>query len=225
MNTTPTYLINLASRPDRLATATERLADTGLVVECVAAKTYESALEAGVRFADDLRGRRAMTAGDLGCVASHMEVYRHIIERGQRGALILEDDFYPVVDFGERVRSSLSLAPPAGILKLGWLGYKHRLQSRVRDSAVRARRKARRDRWEPHSFAFGTHCYWASAEFAEFALGYMNPVFAAIDNMVTAAVQESSHKAFRHWPPLAIQDDSPSDIDKRIHGAAMKPKW
>jgi GR25 family glycosyltransferase involved in LPS biosynthesis len=218
------YLINLASRPDRLRTATERLSREGFTPEIVVAQTYESARAANIEVAADLRGRYPMTAGDLGCIASHLGVFQLIVERDQPGALIFEDDVLPVTDFSRRSRHAFATAPIGTVLQLGWVGYEHRVRNRLKDLGARASGKLRRDRWELDSFAFGTHCYWASAEFARFALTYLTPAFAPIDLMLAVAVREPGQRNFR-WPPLAIQDDSPSDIRERTHGTTQNPKW
>ena len=219
------YLINLPARTDRLKNATERLGPSGLLPEIVIAYDFDSATSAGVRIAQDFRGRRPITRGDLGCIASHLEVYRRISALGDSGGLIFEDDILPVSHFGYRIRRAMSLAPQADIIQFGWLGYDHKLRSRAKDLVHRAFGQTTRDRLEEHSFAFGTHCYWVSTNFADFALDYFNPAFAAIDIMIESASRDKQLKVLRHWPPLAIQDDTVSDINVREHGAKQLPKW
>ena len=61
-------------------------------------------------------------------------------------------------------------------------------------------------------FGFGTHCYWVGPEFAAVSHELMSPIYAPIDAMLRAITHYSSWQAEIHWPSLATQDGSDSDI-------------
>ncbi|KRX26082.1 Cullin-1, partial [Trichinella nelsoni] len=94
------YLINLLRRPDRRLRMLACFAVLGLevrLVEAVDGRMLEPAdLNAiGVKQMPDYRDpyhKRPMTLGEVGCFLSHYNVWRDMLDRGYRRAVIFEDD-------------------------------------------------------------------------------------------------------------------------------------
>jgi GR25 family glycosyltransferase involved in LPS biosynthesis len=211
----PVFLINLDVRRDRWDAAQARLLAQGLRPERFAALTGQEALDRGYCVVRPEREQSEwhVGAGALGCAASHLEIYRRVATTGGDGAVIMEDDVLLAADFVERATYALhDRAPGTDVVSLGWLFYENSVRSRVVDAAYRMTGRRRRDRLSVEPFGFGTHCYWVSQQFATAATQLMNPVFAPIDAMIRAFTHYSSWQSEAHWPPLATQDATGSDI-------------
>jgi GR25 family glycosyltransferase involved in LPS biosynthesis len=211
----PVFVVNLDSRPDRWHLLQDRLRAIGLTGERVAALTGPDATESGytVEVPDHQKAEWHVSPGGLGCAATHIEIYRRVAASIRPGALILEDDVVLPEDFVPRAQAALTTrSPHTAVISLGWLFYSRSLRSRLRDVAHHVGGTGSRDRLAVAPFAFGTHCYWVSREFAMAAPQLMTPVYAPIDAMLRAITHYSSWQCEVHWPPLATQDQSPSDI-------------
>jgi len=69
---------------------------------------------------------RPMTAGEIGCFASHLKALRQIVKSGTRKAIILEDDAVFSDDFGAFYRSDLpKMLDAVDIIKLEGVLYPH----------------------------------------------------------------------------------------------------
>ena len=221
-----TFLINLASRTDRLESVTAELTRANVEWERFDGHTAETSATLGIVPADDMRGRE-LTSGDLGCVGSHLAIFRLIVESGLPGGLILEDDLLIVDDFRERVLSALRRRrPDTMVVQLGWLRYDHNVQIQMKNAAYKLKKKERRDRLIVAPFAFGSHCYWVSSEFAKRSIERMTPPYAPID-LMTEDIRWQENLVFEQcWPPLAVQNTSASDItNRRTHGVEKRPRW
>jgi glycosyl transferase, family 25 len=208
----PAFVINLDSRPDRLERVAARLGRAGIAFERQPAVTPDGVAASGIRSANPV-----LQPTELACVASHFEIYRRVAEDEIPMALILEDDVLPVANFGTRVRRALDRVPPqASLVQLGWVDL----------TAVRARPPRSLGRSavanvvpganvaEAEPFRLGTHAYCVTPAFARVALAALDPVFAALDEMLRQLTSEPTlaGACFVHRPSLALQDTSPSDI-------------
>ena len=93
----PVYVINLPSAVERRRRMQAALQAVGLQAEWVQAvvgrELDAQALQA--LYAPRLNRRqfyRPLTPGEIGCYASHLQVWQLMVRRGQPGALVLEDD-------------------------------------------------------------------------------------------------------------------------------------
>ena len=212
----PLFVINLDSRPERWDAIQRRLAVHGLRARRFSALTAGDATARGYRIclprAEQPEWR--VGHGALGCAASHIEIYRQISQGGSQGAVIFEDDALLENDFTARAQAALqNRSSQTALLSLGWLFYRSTARTRVADAANRLRGSGpTRDRLAFQPFGMGSHCYWVSREFAAAAPELMAPVFAPVDAMLRAFTHYASWQSEIHWPPLATQDTSPSDI-------------
>ena len=145
------YLINLDRSPERLATMDARLRHLGIAYERVPA----------------IDGRRLpprpgsrLSAGERGCLLSHMETWRMIAERGEPYALVLEDDAL----LSPRLPSFLAdiswIPDDAGVIKLDTTGKPVLVDDRPRTTKAGANIVSLRS---PH---MGTSAYVISARAA-----------------------------------------------------------
>lgn len=220
------YLINLASRPERLAEVYRRLDAVGMRPNRFAALTAQEAWTRGYRSVTPKHEQDewSLTPGNFGCAATHLEIYASLVSSGRAGALIMEDDVCPVPEFASRVRRAIeSRRDETHVVQLGYLFSTPRLASRAKDRLYRLQHGKPRDRLSVEPFRYGTHCYWISAEFAAAARELFNPVFAPIDAMLRATTHYASWQCEVHWPSLAGQDDSPSDIRPVVSPMGSRP--
>ncbi len=96
------YLINRDCAGDRLAMQTRQFAERG--IEFVRVAACEDAKRNAFRWWCAVL--RPPVKGELGCVASHCECYRRIVESGDNCAVVFEDD----VKMNNGVKSALEMA-------------------------------------------------------------------------------------------------------------------
>ncbi len=220
----PTFVINLDRRPDRLGQVAARLDRAGMAFVRQPAVTPDLVADSGIRSANP-----GLQPTELACVASHFEIYRRVADEQIPLALILEDDVLPVANFGRRVRRALARVPTsASLVQLGWVDL----------APVRARPPRSLGRsalatfvpganvLEAEPFRLGTHAYCITPAFAEVALTTLNPVFAALDEMLRQLTSEPTlaGSCFVHRPSLALQDTSASDI-RQFRPVSGYPSW
>ena len=211
----PIHVINLDSRPDRWEAIERQLAAQGLTAQRIAALTGQDARDRGYRLCVPAQEQPEWRVGDgaFGCAASHIEAYRLIAASEAPGALVLEDDAVLVDDFTTRASLALqSRSSQSSLVSFGWTFYGWTVRGRIAEAAHRLRGLGPRDRLAVQPFEMGAHCYWVSHEFSAAATELMSPVFAPIDAMLRALTHYASWQAEVHWPPLATQDATDSDI-------------
>ena len=211
----PIYVINLDTRPERWEAIQRRLAAHGLSAERFSALDGERARSRGYRVCVPATEQPEWRVGDggLGCAASHIELYRRISEGGDQGAVIFEDDALLADEFTPRTQAALrDRSSQTSLISLGWLFHRRTARGRAADAAYRLRGRGPRDRLALQPFEMGAHCYWVGREFSAAAPELMSPVFAPIDAMLRALTHYASWQCEVHWPPLATQDATPSDI-------------
>jgi glycosyl transferase family 25 len=95
MRSFPIFVINLDRSPERLALMRTQALAAGLRFERVRGLNgiQELPTWAKPQFLDDSgRTPNGLSAGEVGCYASHLLVMSKIVERGLQGAIVLEDD-------------------------------------------------------------------------------------------------------------------------------------
>ncbi|HVZ05084.1 glycosyltransferase family 25 protein [Hyphomicrobium sp.] len=101
--------INLDRHPERRIFIEEQIAKAGITAERfrgVDGKNYPP------RLAPYFPPDSTLTAPQIGCTASRLEVMRLIVERGMDAALVLEDDARISTDLGPLLEAALRSLPP-----------------------------------------------------------------------------------------------------------------
>jgi hypothetical protein len=221
------FVINLDSRPDRLAEFRRRTRRFSIPVERFPALTPQQLVDQGV--ADEVMPWEA-------CSASHRAICQVVVDRDLDWALVFEDDVLPIIGFERRVRWALDAAPPdAWLVQLGHIGSagsptRRRLRS-LGGHAVRSMNIQRREQ-----YWWGSQACLISKQFATFALDHPisflgadkpSEIHFGHDNRMRELSLETEfkHRCFVHHPNLAGQSLSISDLGKdpnviatEIHG-------
>ena len=213
------FVINLDSRPDRLAEFERRTQRFTIPIERFPALTPE-----------DLRAQGLMAdpRATHACNASHLAICQLIIERDLDWALVMEDDVLPVLGFERRMRWALETAPPeAWLIQLGRLGNAGSSRRRFTRSAgghvFRSLNTQRQER-----FWWGSQAYLASKDFARFFLeqpSFVDDTFMGHDDYIRHLSLETEFKdhCYVHHPNLAAQSLSSSDLGKHPHAVSREP--
>jgi GR25 family glycosyltransferase involved in LPS biosynthesis len=210
------FVINLDSRPDRLAEFRRRTRRFSLPVERFSALTPQQLVDRGV--AAEVMPWEA-------CNASHAAICEVVLDRDLDWALVFEDDVLPIIGFERRVRWALDAAPPdAWLVQLGHIGTAGSPTRRILRSlgghAVRSMNIQRREQ-----YWWGSQAYLVSKQFATFMIehpvNFHGPdnhrdVHMGRDNTMRELSLETKFKdhCFVHHPNLAGQSVSTSDLGK-----------
>jgi glycosyl transferase, family 25 len=103
----PIFVINLDRSTDRLASITQTFAQASMTF------TRWPAVDGRV-LPEPLRGYFAdhrLTPGELGCYASHVAIWEHMVRAGVPVALVCEDDIRVPPQFASHLVDTISAAP------------------------------------------------------------------------------------------------------------------
>jgi len=142
-----------------------------------------------------MRHDRPLTAEEIGCAASHLAVYRLILERNLPAALVLEDDALLGHQFPQVLASILAMleASRPQVILLSHVG---------RYSAWRSQRLDRLHRLcRPYS-AFGAHAYVITRAGAQVMLEILQPIHTVADDW--RHVMRSGHIDLRAVVPYVV---------------------
>jgi glycosyl transferase family 25 len=163
------------------------------------------------------RGRE-LVPGEIGCALSHLEVYKDILARDYRNALILEDDIRVDADTTSELMESLAQLPNNwDLLYLGYRGsndamrfphyfrvfFAYPILSALGFKKYNAkifRRRYPREYSENLQIAgshWGTHAYAVTSSGAEKILKRQSPVSMAADNVIATMCVDESIMALR----------------------------
>lgn len=198
------FVINLDSRPDRLAEFRRRTRRYSIPIERLPALTPQEVVDLGLVAECTLW---------QACNASHTAICRLMIERDLQWALVLEDDVLPILGFERRVRWALEAAPPeAWIIQLGHLGTAgSRVRRTLRSLGGHFLRRMNTQRRE--QYWWGSQAYLISRRFAEFILEQPFPPTGHDRFLRRLSVEtELRYHCVTHHPNLAGQSPSRSDI-------------
>ena len=108
------YVINLDRDKDRLAKVEQEFAAAGMAFERVPAINGADLPDRIAPYFLDADGNYAphLTAGEIGCYASHLSVWHRVLLEEDRCALICEDDVRLVPQFREVIDLIIAKAPP-----------------------------------------------------------------------------------------------------------------
>ena len=108
------YVINLDRDKDRLAKVEQEFAAAGMAFKRVPAINGADLPDRIAPYFLDADGNYAphLTAGEIGCYASHLSVWHRVLLEEDRCALICEDDVRLVPQFREVIDLIIAKAPP-----------------------------------------------------------------------------------------------------------------
>lgn len=197
-------VINLDSRPDRMAEFETRTRAFTFPVERFSALTPSDVIERGISSSDN---------PIVACTASHLAVFQLVIDRQLEWALVLEDDLLPVIGFERRLNWVFEQLPDdAWLVQLGHIGRVGKTWRR-RARALAGHLAPRANRLERSPFGWGTHCYLVNRSLAEFMVGRtMTNQGADLLLGRLGSETELGEHSYVHHPKLAVQAISASDI-------------
>ncbi|KAI8576279.1 hypothetical protein K450DRAFT_202132 [Umbelopsis ramanniana AG] len=217
------YVINLPGRTDRRVRMQELASFLGL----------NFVFHDAVSFLDVDFPMRRNTSGTtvnlmknatLACFFSHREVYEQIIQRGDKYALILEDDIDMEFDIRERMNSFWNITLPSE-WHLVYFGHcnsprsnPHQVESfgETIDSSTGLRRSVN---------PYCTHGYAVSQKGAQILLDQVvREPRSAIDVQIAWAIRKGQLQSYSVVPPWIVQSrDTPSDISKNWKELPQQP--
>ena len=227
------YLINLDSRPDRLAESTQQLERFGIDFERVSAVT--SSLDFSV-------AHPFVTPSVAAIWLSHVKALSAFLESGAQQALILEDDFLISCGKDELLEKS-ELVSGYDLLQIGFLvtNIFDRLAYKFANiSDIFYKTLSRYSRLSlPFSkslsskflvygqdsisfkivrgnFRAGAHAYIVTRNFAEGLLKLNTPIVFSTDQFYISLAAMNSFKIARLRKSIIGQSKSPSSVDKRF---------
>jgi GR25 family glycosyltransferase involved in LPS biosynthesis len=191
-------VINLASRPDRLARISSQLTNAGLDFEILVAVDGK---EAGIE-------SKFLSMGEIGCFKSHVAAMSRQNETGAAYSLILEDDAALTNIVTEKYLSAmidLMNRNRIDILQLGFIEhfYSFSLRSGLLETAIallngRGKRDPAGARFVLGDFRSGAHAYIVSARLAEgISEAISEPPLLPWDDWLGLMAKAQTHHNFR----------------------------
>jgi GR25 family glycosyltransferase involved in LPS biosynthesis len=191
-------VINLPSRPDRLALISSQLKDAGLSFEKLVA----------------VDGKRAgfqsnfLSMGEIGCFKSHVNAMRKQKEVGAEYSLILEDDAaLSSVVHEEFLSEMMDLMDrnKIDLLQIGYIEhfYSFSLRSGILESVIdflngRGRKDTSGVRFVLGEFRSGAHAYIVNARFADgISSAVSEPPLVPWDDWLGLMAKAQKHRKFR----------------------------
>lgn len=232
-----TYLINLASRPDRLQTASVQVNQLDPFFVRIDGVFFQ---------ASEPEQDKLVTHGVKGCWESHKKCYLDFLNSEEKFALICEDDLE--ISHLDSLTEAIKwgIHNQVDLVQLGFLlqGIRNRLTfsldkieqvlfkalyslSKVRFmTSFALAGRLRVDRYGntpfayiPDSFLPGTHCYLISREMIESVISLNSPQFLSADDFFIALSKMRSFDMYRVRKSTVTQNNSTPSIDTRFVGA------
>ncbi len=119
----PIYVINLKGSDDRLARASEQLANQALTFERIDAVNGRELCVPQKHAVVDLHANRKkfyrpLSDGEIGCYLSHRKCWQRLLDSQHDYALVLEDDFTAIGTIKTAIEAAMNNALPVDIIKL-----------------------------------------------------------------------------------------------------------
>lgn len=186
-----TYLINMASRPDRLQRSKKRLEDLGIVYkrfEAIDGKTIEH--------------HPHLKTGEVGCYISHLNILKDAKQNNYQSILILEDDVVFENNMLEKFYSGYKHIPDDW--EMIYLGANHNQPpTRINEYVVEC------------NHAFTTSAIIIRGSVLERLLAESRNMTKQIDVVYADLQATKKLKAYAFHPWLMYQEDGYSDIQGR----------
>jgi glycosyl transferase family 25 len=185
-----TFCISLDSRPDRWERMQKRFDFFDMEVQRWSASTGQNTTDV---FAEYLNG------GQRGCSQSHINIYRHILEKNIKYALILEDDACFDIQWRTRLNEFSNMLTEEQMEDLNMVVLN---ASEPMDNLFQ---------WELQREQYLTGGYIITQKGAKWMLDYFRNCFFSADWMTTR-MQLYSGNSYSYFPWLIIQEGNDSTI-------------
>ena len=211
----PIFCISLARDVGRRSRMISRLDEIGVNYEIInAVDGRELDLSTlGNQLRQDIAYRkykRHLTAGEIGCYLSHLNLLERIVAENIPAAIVIEDDALLGADFAAVAAAAADIPYEWDMIVLHE-NNKNRpkeILCKIRPSHVVARMKKR---------TWCTTCYLVSRAGAQKLLKNYWEVYAPVD-AVFQSYWNSGIKLYSAYPFVVVQDNSPTNILDRNHG-------
>lgn len=211
------YCINLDRRPDRLAHMTAEFARAGIPFERIPAVDGQNpeVAAAAARLPPSSENRR-MSGGAYGCLLSHREFWRRLVESGDPWGMVFEDDLLLAPEMGGLLSDDW-IPAGADIIKMETLGFRRIHVSAKRHEIGRGRYVARL-----HSTHFGTGGYIVNSSAARRLLAETAHTGEPVDHVLfnSALPFFQTIVIFQMIPAPVLQGDK-----ARVKDAGKVPSW
>ncbi|MDB5714324.1 MAG: glycosyl transferase [Sphingomonadales bacterium] len=200
-----TYVINLDRSPERMAFVERRFGDLGLGFTRITATDGNLLSSADLKTFADQRprdGKRGWRPGQIGCLMSHLEVWRHVAAAEQPYGLVAEDDVHLSDALPAFAATSEWIPPDAEIIRLETTGQWLSLGSVARKFQGRTVRRVRSAAWATGAYVIHRD---AAARLLSINLALHGPVDEFLFNLGSSSVARSL-VTYQLTPALAIQD-------------------
>lgn len=149
--------------------------------------------------------------GQIACALSHVRLLEHVLDRGYRSALVLEDDFAPAPGFRRELRERLRRAPADfDLIYLFNSNWPEPVLHAI-DGVEGLRRPV---------YPLGTVAYVVSRKGARRILDLVKPIDFTIDDMLAGHVQQGRLTAYTAWPMLVREHEG---FASNIRGSGPVP--
>jgi GR25 family glycosyltransferase involved in LPS biosynthesis len=191
------YVINLDRDTTRMQHVTRELGRAGLDFVRFRGVDGSKVAQSGQRDADiDRTCMVACTPGVIGCALSHLDVWRHVVQKGHAATLIMEDDVHLYPNFKHRLDHALSKVPDDfDILLLGHHRADGTATGGITSSVTRTPRRINDTIVVPPMF-YGMHCYVVSAKgarrLADMQVAYQVDIQLALDPRIKVYATSSN---------------------------------
>lgn len=145
--------------------------------------------------------------GQIACALSHVRLLEHVLERGYRNALVLEDDFAPAPGFRQELRERLLRAPADFDLIYLFNSNWPEPELHAIEGVEGLRRPV---------YPLGTVGYVVSRKGARRILDLVKPIDFTIDDLLARHVQQGRLTAYTAWPMLVGEHET---FESNIRGS------
>ena len=182
------YCINLKIRPDRkekMKKEFKKLRIKNVIwFDAVYGKTLD--LNTIPNTTISPYAKQNLTKNEIGCALSHIGIWKDIIKKGYRNALIFEDDIVPREDMFKRLKQTWNYLPKNwDVLYLGKMDYKY------------INKKIINKYFEYPGTPFGTHAYSVKKSSAIKLLNNCLPLEYPVDDAIANQTNKLKIVAFR----------------------------
>jgi GR25 family glycosyltransferase involved in LPS biosynthesis len=220
-------LINLQRRPDRL----KRFKNEYKLDDFKIINGFDGSSPSMEEDADNQSRTKNISAGDMGCVLSHIRCYEYIIKNNLEYTLIFEDDAHFCDDFNEKLKNvyneyKSNVLSDINILYIGGRFKPNHFTdlkncSIISDNLIKHNFYDNQNDWNVKwDLDRTTHAYIISKFSAAFLLKtfYTGIVDLPIDHWVVKSFHESKYDIYSAQPLLCWSEQHADDSDIRGNG-------
>lgn len=220
-----TFVINLEHSADRRAAMAARLDPLGIPYSFFKAVNGRELDTDNLPVYDRLRRRlffgKDLTKGEIGCLLSHRDVYRHMVDNNIETAIVMEDDVFIEPAFPQVIREIIASPVPWDIVR--FLAYE-KVQKIGRDLYELPLKPYRLARIPTSSG--GAYCYMLNLRAAQRLLALMERNYLPVDILHSYVWRTGLETLILRPSPVAADLDGPSTIgDVRFEKKVQLQGW